>query len=198
MLFPALADRAWYDYHDTQTATIEVLPMFEGAMNTEMMIFFLTMVYYYYGCKQVMIILDRLSSPIAAKDYFERTHPDWFLVEYLPPYSPELNPVEQCWQYMKNVAMVNFVPMCRKKLEAKAEEAVQAINADPILLPSFFHHAKLKLWKISRKGSKRRNIVERNFHNIKQCRRVFTRYDKLDDTYNAFIAIAYMCMHMKN
>ena len=49
MLFPALADRAWYDYHDTQTATIEVLPMFEGAMNTEMMIFFLTMVYYYYG-----------------------------------------------------------------------------------------------------------------------------------------------------
>ena len=119
--------------------------MFEGAMNTEMMIFFLTMVHYYYGCKQVMIILDRLSAPIAAKEYFERTHPDWFLVEYLPSYSPELNPVEQCWHYMKNVAMVNFVPMCRKQLEAKAEEAVQAINADPILLPSFFQHAKLKL-----------------------------------------------------
>ena len=50
-----------------------------------------------------------------------------------------------CWHYMKNVAMVNFVPMGRKQLEEKAEEAVQAINADPILLPSFFQHAKLKL-----------------------------------------------------
>ena len=75
----------------------------------------------------------------------QRTHPDWFLVEYLPSYSPELNPVEQCWHYMKNVAMVNFVPMCRKQLEAKAEEAVQAINDDPMLLPAFFQHAKLKL-----------------------------------------------------
>ena len=26
-------------------------------------------------------------------------------------YSPELNPVEQCWQTMKNVFMVNFVPL---------------------------------------------------------------------------------------
>ena len=101
--------------------------------------------HYYYGCKRVMIIFDRLSSPIAAKEYFERTRSDWFLVEYLPSYAPELNPVEQCWHYMKNVAMVNFVPMCRKQLEAKAEEAVQAINADPKLLPAFFQHAKLKL-----------------------------------------------------
>ena len=46
---------------------------------------------------------------------------------------------------MKNVAMVNFVPMCKKQLEEKAEEAVQAINADPKLLPSFFLLAKLKL-----------------------------------------------------
>ena len=119
--------------------------MFEGAMNTEMMIFFLTMVHYYYGCKQVMIIFDRLSSHIAAKEYFERTHPNWFLVEYLPPYSPELNPVEQCWHYMKNVAMVNFVPMCIRQLEEKACEAVKAINSDPKLLPAFFKHAKLKL-----------------------------------------------------
>jgi len=55
-----------------------------------------------------------------------------------------------------------------------------------------------KPWKYDKKLYKGRNVVERNFRNIKQCRRVFTRYDKLDDTYNAFIAIAYMCMHMKN
>ena len=119
--------------------------MFDGAMNTELMIFFLTMVHRYYDGKQVMIIFDRLSAHIAAQKYFEATHPDWFLFEYLPPYSPELNPVEQCWQYMKNVTMVNYVPMCVEQLEAKAEEAVQEINSDPKLLPSFFQHAKLAL-----------------------------------------------------
>jgi len=119
--------------------------MFEGGMNTEMMIFFLTMVHYYYGCKKVMIILERLPAHLAAEKYFERTNPHWFLFEYLPSYSPELNPVEQCWQHMKNVSMVNFVPMCMEQLEAKACQAVQEINSDPKLLPAFFHHAKLSL-----------------------------------------------------
>ena len=55
-----------------------------------------------------------------------------------------------------------------------------------------------KPWKYNKKLYKGRNVVERNFRNIKQFRRVFTRYDKLDETYNAFIAIAYACIHLKN
>ena len=98
--------------------------MFDGTMNTEWMIFFLTMVRRYYG-KQVMIVFDRLSSHLTAEAYFERMHPDWFLFEYFPSYSPELNPVEQCWHWMKNVAMVNFVPMCMECLEEKAFDAAQ-------------------------------------------------------------------------
>jgi len=119
--------------------------MFDGSMNTEMMIFFLTMVHYYYGCKKVMIILDRLPAHLAAEKYFKRAHPDWFLFEYLPSYSPELNPVEQCWNYMKNVSMVNFVPICIDQLEEKAGQAVRAINSDPKLIQAFFLHAKLLL-----------------------------------------------------
>jgi hypothetical protein len=118
--------------------------MFEGAMNTEWMIFFLMMVRRYYGT-QVMIIFDGLSSHLAAQKYFEQRHPDWFLLEYLPPYSPELNPVEQCWQHMKNVSMANFVPMCMNGLEKKAFEVAQEINNDPKLLQAFFQHAKLSL-----------------------------------------------------
>ena len=118
--------------------------MFAGAINTEDMIFFLTMVRRYYG-KQVMIVFDRLPAHIAAQHYFERTHPEWFVFEYLPSYSPELNPVEQCWQWMKNVAMANFVAMCIEQLESKAFEVAQEINRDPKLLPAFFHHAKLAL-----------------------------------------------------
>jgi len=49
---------------------------------------------------------------------------------------------------------------------------------------------RLKPWKYNKELYKGRNVVERNFRNIKQFRRVFTRYDKLDKTYNAFISFA--------
>ncbi|MDR0520250.1 MAG: transposase, partial [Planctomycetaceae bacterium] len=50
----------------------------------------------------------------------------------------------------------------------------------------------------SKKLYKRRNVVERNFRKIKEFRRVFTRYDKLDETYNAFIALANIAIYLKN
>jgi len=56
-----------------------------------------------------------------------------------------LNPVEQCWQMMKNVFMANFVPLSVEHLEKKAFETAQSLNNDPMLLASFFHHAKLAL-----------------------------------------------------
>jgi len=37
-------------------------------------------------------------------------------------------------------------------------------------------------WKYNKKLYKKRNIVERNFQLIKEFRRAFTRYDKLDET----------------
>ena len=118
--------------------------IFSGAINAKDVISFLTEIHRHYGTK-VMIILDRLPAHVAAQTFFECAHPDWFEFEYLPSYSPELNPVEQCWQMMKNVLMTNFVPMSIEQLDAKALEAAQVINNDPMLLASFFHHAKLAL-----------------------------------------------------
>ena len=53
-------------------------------------------------------------------------------------------------------------------------------------------------WEYDKELYKGRNVVERNFRNIKQFRRVFTRYDKLDETYDAFIAIATITLFMRN
>jgi len=55
-----------------------------------------------------------------------------------------------------------------------------------------------KPWRYDKKLYKRRNVVERNFRNIKEFRRVFTRYDKLDETYNAFVGFAYIIIFMRN
>jgi transposase len=107
--------------------------IFPGAINTDDVIFYLRMIHHHYNNK-VMIIFDRLPSHISAQKFFEREHPDWFLFEYLPSYSPELNPVEQCWNQMKNVIMVNFVPFCIEDIVAKTLEAAQIINKDPKLI----------------------------------------------------------------
>lgn len=29
-------------------------------------------------------------------------HKDWITIEFIPPYSPELNPIETCWKVTKN------------------------------------------------------------------------------------------------
>jgi transposase len=92
--------------------------IFSGVINTEDVIFFLTNIHRYYGGK-AMIIFDRLTSHISARNFFERVHPNWFVFEYLPSYSPELNPVEQCWQMMKKRIHGEFctVTDSLKKLE---------------------------------------------------------------------------------
>ena len=42
-----------------------------------------------------------------------------------------------------------------------------------------------------------RNLIERFFNKIKQCRRVATRYDKLAANYLAFIKLASICIWLR-
>jgi transposase len=118
--------------------------IFEGAITALDLRMFLTQIHHYYGGK-VMILWDGLPAHIATQMYFERERPDWFLFEYFPGYSPELNPVEQCWNMMKNVFLANFVPMSLEHLREKTLEVAKRLNNDPKLLAEFFHHAKLNL-----------------------------------------------------
>jgi len=53
-------------------------------------------------------------------------------------------------------------------------------------------------WHYDEEVYKGRNVVERYFRNIKEFRRVYTRYDKLDETYDAFIAFANIVIHLRN
>ncbi len=53
-------------------------------------------------------------------------------------------------------------------------------------------------WTYDTELYKGRNAVERNFRNIKEFRRVFTHYDKLDETYNAFVAFANIVIFIRN
>ena len=53
--------------------------------------------------KKYVLILDNASfhKTNVIKDLLEERN-NWISVEYLPPYSPELNPIETCWKVSKN------------------------------------------------------------------------------------------------
>jgi transposase len=115
----------------------------DGSCVTEDFIFWLIQLHHHFR-KKVVIVWDRLLAHLSAQKYFEREKPGWFFFEYFPSYSPELNPVEQCWQWMKNVHLANYVAKDNPELHLKVREAAQYINNDPMLLPAFFHHSKLR------------------------------------------------------
>ncbi len=54
-----------------------------------------------------------------------------------------------------------------------------------------------KPWEYDKELYKRRNEVERYFRRLKAFRRVFTRYDKLDVMYAAFVNFAIICEFLR-
>jgi transposase len=115
--------------------------IFEGAARFEDFVFYLAALHHRFGGK-VLVLWDHLPAHHAAETYFDEEHPDWFEFEYFPTYSPELNPVESCWNQMKNVYLCNFVPNSDEQLVSTVHAAAMRIDMEG-LLPSFFEHAGL-------------------------------------------------------
>lgn len=56
--------------------------------------------------------------------------PKNMMVIYLPPYSPELNPVERLWQYIKKALLKNKIYESLDELEDKVSEFLNSITSD--------------------------------------------------------------------
>ena len=59
-------------------------------------------------------------------------------VDPLPPYAPELNPVEGLWNFEKDKELSNFVPQDLRQLTATVDQHLQAVRHDQSRLRSFF------------------------------------------------------------
>lgn len=63
----------------------------------------------------------------------------------LPPYAPELNPVELIWGYAKTHCLANFAPHELDELIDQTHIATQTIAANHALLKSFLRHCALSV-----------------------------------------------------
>jgi len=70
----------------------------------------------------------------------------WLVVERLPGYAPDLNPVEALWSNLKGVELANLTGGTLEEVTAAAERGVQRIRGTPHLAFSFLRHCGLSLW----------------------------------------------------
>lgn len=66
-------------------------------------------------------------------------------IEPLPPYAPDLNPVEQMWQQLKHVELRNVVCLDLEELHLELDAAIARLRQKPHLILSFFDGAGLPL-----------------------------------------------------
>ncbi len=57
-----------------------------------------------------------------------RRQRSWLVVEALPAYAPELNPVEGLWSSLKGVELANLAGDTLEEVTAAAERGVQRIR----------------------------------------------------------------------
>jgi transposase len=66
-------------------------------------------------------------------------------IEWLPPYAPDLNPVEQVWNHLKYSRLVNFVALDVAELDRSVRKHLHAIKRSPRRLQMFLDACQLPL-----------------------------------------------------
>jgi transposase len=73
------------------------------------------------------------------------TQRSWLVVERLPAYAPELNPVEGLWSSLKAVELANLVSPSLAEVIAQAHLGIDRVRRTPHLAYSFLRHAGLSV-----------------------------------------------------
>jgi transposase len=94
----------------------------------------------------IALIWDRLAAHIGKPVAAWLTHNRHRVCAYLlPPYAPELNPVELIWAHTKSNPLANFAPSELEDLLDQTQLATLAIGDDQPMLRSFLKHCPLSL-----------------------------------------------------
>ncbi len=92
----------------------------------------------------VLLVWDRLPAHVSrlTRDWIATQH-HWLEVEWLPPYAPELNPVEYLWGHLDATYLANFVPDELAALEAQVHRGVRHVRRRDDLAFAFLKHSGL-------------------------------------------------------
>jgi transposase len=108
--------KSFYTYSSTCSKSGEIFSLLLPEVNTKMMNIYLEELSKRYENNNILLIMDRAGWH-KSKDL---KVPKNIKIEYLPPYSPELNPVERLWKWLKENTIHN-------RIFEKVEEVMDAV-----------------------------------------------------------------------
>jgi transposase len=117
----------------------------EGAYNTDSLIEFLTDLHDHFE-EKITLIWDGLPSHrSAAMKAWTRTQRSWLIVEQLPGYAHDINPIEQIWGNVKANELANLCPDTLDEARAAADAGLQRVGSSYDLCFAFLDHTGLSL-----------------------------------------------------
>ncbi|MGA2931897.1 MAG: transposase, partial [Acidimicrobiales bacterium] len=117
-----------------------------GSYNDHSIMEFLIELHHHLDGDRVTLIWDGLPShrsrPMQA---FIKSQRHWLVVERLPPYAYDLNPVEQVWGNLKGTELANLCPDTIGEAAGIVDEGLCRIANETRLAFAFLRHCGLKL-----------------------------------------------------
>jgi len=100
----------------------------------------------FLGGEKATLLWDGLPShrSRAMRDWLN-TQRSWLVVERLPAYAPDLNPVEGLWSSLKAVELANLTGPTLAEVIDQAHRGIERVRDTPHLAYSFLRHAGLSV-----------------------------------------------------
>jgi transposase len=119
----------------------------QDAYNTDTLISALGELRAFLGGQKATLLWDGLPAhrSLAMAAWLRRQR-SWLVVEPLPGYAPDLNPVEGLWSNLKGVELANLAAGTLAEVTAAAERGIHRIRTTHWLAYSFLRHCGLSLW----------------------------------------------------
>ena len=117
--------------------------LYPGAIGKEQVIDFLKALVRHID-RPLLIVWDRLPAHRSRLvQEFIQLSEGHIATEYLPPYAPELNPVEYIWAYWKQHELPNVCPKDYGELNERARKALRRMHRKPRLITAFWKQSSL-------------------------------------------------------
>jgi transposase len=118
----------FYAYSCASPESGDHFTLFLPEINSDMMSLFLKEFSKEHLAEHVLIILDQAGWHISKNLII----PENIELFCLPPYSPELNPVERLWRHLKAAATHNILHRTLDELMSSLQEAIQNLSTEKI------------------------------------------------------------------
>lgn len=132
----AVAGLSWWRFY---------FRFFDGAIKSEQIIEFLSALKRQIG-KPLLIVWDGVGMHKSRRlRQWLETQDGAFAIAFLPPYAPELNPVEAIWAYLKKHEIANLCPTSLAEVSDYARRRLRSMQRRPRLIRAFWQQAELAL-----------------------------------------------------